>query len=321
MNDPTNIAGSRTPVDLPADNLTDRLTHATRIPIGQAVAGAERGPVVGVPAGNALVTGRRGSGKSVFLQNLLAGYARTIDTLSWAADDGGALAAPWVSAAATGQVDVTGVDWAASTPGGLEKMLASATRIIVDRHRNYQRDILRHAVDTGRALLPINPKRPAIVLIADLADPTFAEQHATSLLRVLKTGPAAGVFLVLASQYNLREFLGDAVQNAIDYVAVFGMKDEAEMESLVGYHRNPLVTEYMNGHQIGDFLLRTSLPERVRWVQGYQSYPRRMGEVAAATQDRRPTLDESSMYAAGDDYRNRWMPSSDGGQMLNALRQ
>lgn len=302
---------------IPLPQHLDALTYKSFIPIGFDPTNFDPDTstyaTVAAPIGNWWVSGPRGSGKTMLLRNLLVGLARTVDTLAWTAEYTASLTAPWLDAMAyrgpihtsLGGIVKGGIDWAVDSSKGTLEMLRVARRVIEIRRTAYQGQILRNAIVSGRATLPIGPDRPAIVVIVDEADVHLGDDtfHST-LTDLLKDGPQVGVHVVLATQ-DTRPPLPPELMATFDVVAAFDPNAQAAHPAGV--------------YAPGDFVYADTRPPRL--VRGYlQNDLAWTRKVVTETDARRPVLDQrSAAYAGVDYYQNRWSPNSDAGRMVAAL--
>lgn len=282
----------------------------------------------------ALLLGPPGSGKSTFMDVILAGFARCTDVLTWVIDlKQGAIGIPWVTPwlEAQGLIEPDdpdnpapagtrpGVDWLAATPKEAIRLLKAALRINKARQLRYQK--LMRQQDT--TLLPISPELPQIEIVIDEGAEALAhannrrepeKRELAELIReVMRTTRAMGIRKVLTAVDGNLNTIGDTVVKRFSPLSL------------------ALTSGENSGHNVGKLFPKaridsTQLNEKGAGIigdsgangfaptefKGWKSLPSMVRRVVLATNDRRPTLDQVSVEAAGDDYRERWSPERAG---------
>ncbi|OPF77875.1 hypothetical protein VT50_0220880 [Streptomyces antioxidans] len=282
----------------------------------------------------ALLLGPPGSGKSTFMDVILAGFARCTDVLTWVIDlKQGAIGIPWVTPwlEAQGLIEPddpdnpapagtrSGVDWLAATPKEAIRMLKAALRINKARQLRYQK--LMRQQDT--TLLPISPELPQIEIVIDEGAEALAHannrrepekrQLAELIKEVMRTTRAMGIRKVLTAVDGNLNTIGDTVVKRFSPLSL------------------ALTSGENSGHNVGKLFPKvridsTQLNEKGAGIigdsgangfaptefKGWKSLPSMVRRVVLATNDRRPTLDSVSVEAAGADYRERWSPARAG---------
>ncbi|MFK4265343.1 P-loop NTPase family protein [Streptomyces milbemycinicus] len=276
----------------------------------------------------ALLLGPPGSGKSTFMDVILAGFARCTDVLTWVIDlKQGAIGIPWVTPwlEAKGLIEPDdpdnpapagtrpGVDWLAATPKEAIRMLKAALRINKARQLRYQK--LMRQQDT--TLLPISPELPQIEIVIDEGAEALAHANnrrepekrelAELIKEVMRTTRAMGIRKVLTAVDGNLSTIGDTVVKRFSPLSI------------------ALTSGENSGHNVGKLFPKaridsTQLNEKGAGIigdsgangfaptefKGWKSLPSMVRRVVLATNDRRPTLDQISVEAAGTDYSERW---------------
>jgi hypothetical protein len=280
----------------------------------------------------ALILGPPGSGKSTFVDGILAGFARCIDVLTFVIDlKGGAVGIPWARPyleaqgllpATPGQQEVPedtrpGVDWIAQTPAEALLMLATILAINTARQQGYQE--LMNAKDT--TLLPVSAKVPQIMLVVDegaeLLSAPNSEPHMKEvkklILRVMRLTRAMGIRVVLTAldgnlsaigNTEVRKYspVGAALtsgENATSNVSKLFANAKVDTSQLSEKGAGVIGQSGQNGFKPTAFKTWYTSPSMVR-------------ACAIETSDRRPTLDPISLKAAGRIYAERWSPQRAG---------
>ncbi|WP_086708309.1 hypothetical protein [Streptomyces antimycoticus] len=282
----------------------------------------------------ALLLGPPGSGKSTFMDVILAGFARCTDVLTWVIDlKQGAIGIPWVTPwlEAQGLIEPDdpdnpapagtrpGVDWLAATPKEAIRMLKAALRINKARQLGYQK--LMRQQDT--TLLPISPELPQIEIVIDEGAEALAHANnrrepekrelAELIKEVMRTTRAMGLRKVLTAVDGNLNTIGDTVVKRFSPLSLALTSGENSGHN-VGklFPKGRIDSNQLNEKGagiIGDSGANGFAPTEFK---GWKSLPSMVRRVVLATNDRRPTLDQVSVEAAGDDYLQRWSPARAG---------
>ncbi|GAA0647864.1 hypothetical protein GCM10009548_11600 [Streptomyces malaysiensis subsp. malaysiensis] len=282
----------------------------------------------------ALLLGPPGSGKSTFMDIILTGFARCTDVLTWVIDlKQGAIGIPWVTPwlEAQGLIEPDdpdnpapagtrpGVDWLAATPKEAIRMLQAALRINKARQLRYQK--LMRQQDT--TLLPISPELPQIEIVIDEGAEALAHANnrrepekrelAELIKEVMRTTRAMGLRKVLTAVDGNLNTIGDTVVKRFSPLSIALTSGENSGHN-VGklFPKVRIDSNQLNEKGagiIGDSGANGFAPTEFK---GWKSLPSMVRRVVLATNDRRPTLDQVSVEAAGEDYRERWSPARAG---------
>ncbi|MEU8877588.1 hypothetical protein AB0D24_41965 [Streptomyces javensis] len=282
----------------------------------------------------ALLLGPPGSGKSTFMDVILAGFARCTDVLTWVIDlKQGAIGIPWVTPwlEAQGLIEPDdpanpapagtrpGVDWLAATPKEAIRLLKAALRINKARQLRYQK--LMRQQDT--TLLPISPELPQIEIVIDEGAEALAHANnrrepekrelAELIKEVMRTTRAMGIRKVLTAVDGNLNTIGDTVVKRFSPLSIALTSGENSGHN-VGklFPKVRIDSNQLNEKGagiIGDSGANGFAPTEFK---GWKSLPSMVRRVILATNDRRPTLDQVSVEAAGEDYRERWSPARAG---------
>ncbi len=313
-------------MDTSTDSPIPTGSGTSRLPVGSAKVLPDGGEdhTLTVPVANGWITGRAGSGKTMFVHALITALAHTDDTLVWLADQYGGSAAPWVDgvcrtgADGTGLVAVGAVDWVVDTTDGVKKMLTRATDVVRSRRTTFRGEILRAGIDTGVQRLPVSPDRPAIVVVFDGVD-WEADPDLEALLRdLLRFGPEASVHAVVAQQPAAAPA---GLRGNVEWVAslVDGRGDDYLTKAL-GLDAAQKLRDFVADASPGAVVIHNGSGGWVGAGTVDRTPPSQIAYTVRDTEARRPLLDDTSAHAAGDEYRKRWTLHSDGGAMLTLLR-
>ncbi|MFI9028832.1 hypothetical protein [Streptomyces sp. NPDC053560] len=325
----------RVVLDIPTENVIDRdysyptdytaLSILTGIPWGLLAHGEN--VQVFLREACALVLGPPGSGKSTFLDVVLAGFARCTDVVTWVIDlKAGACGRPWVrpwleaqgykapKAGAVRPPEDTrpGVDWLASTPKEALRMLQAALAVNAARQAEYQ-DLLDERDTT---LLPVSPGLPQIEIVVDegaellsaanFRDPTM-KQVQQAVKKLMRTTRAMALRLVLTAVDGNVSAIGDTEVRKFSPVGVALTSGEGAGNNAGKlFGRVKIDASQLNAKGAGVIGASGANGFAPTGFKGWKTAPSMAREVTLATNARRPVLDEVSARAAGEDYARRW---------------
>ncbi|MFJ6212170.1 hypothetical protein ACIQGZ_02360 [Streptomyces sp. NPDC092296] len=275
----------------------------------------------------ALILGPPGSGKSTFIDVVLAGFARCTDVVTWVVDlKAGAAGIPWVRPWLEAQGRIApkpgaapappgtrpGVDWIASTPAEALRMFQAVLAVNAARQREYQG--LMDEQDT--TLLPVSPALPQIQIVVDegaelLSTPDFRDPVMKQLKELvgksMRTTRAMGIRLVLTAVDGNVSALGDTSVRKFSPVGVALTSGESSGNNLAKlFPRAKVDTRQLTAKGTGVIGAAGADGFAPTGFKGWRTSPAMVRAVSLATDRRRPVLDEVSARAAGEDYARRW---------------
>jgi hypothetical protein len=280
----------------------------------------------------ALILGPPGSGKSTFVDGILAGFARCTDTLTFVIDlKGGAVGIPWVRPylEAQGALPATpgqqpapentrpGVDWIAHTPAEALLMLTVILVINTARQQGYQE--LLNAKDT--TLLPVSAKLPQIMLVVDegaeLLSAPNSEPHMKEvkklILRVMRLTRAMGMRAVLTALDGNLSAIGNTEVRKYSPVGAALTSGENSTSNVSKLFSNVKVdTSQLSEKGAGVIGQSGDKGFKPTAFKTWYTSPSMVRACTIATSDLRPTLDPISLKAAGRIYAERWTPQRAG---------
>ncbi|MFE0651752.1 hypothetical protein ACFVZH_24500 [Streptomyces sp. NPDC059534] len=260
----------------------------------------------------ALIVGPTGSGKTNFVHDVLAGFARAKDILTWVIDlNAGSAGLPWIRPALTsggeGEAVRPGIDWLASSYE--EAMLMLETAVRVGKHRKVAYQDLMAKANTD--LLPVSAQIPQVMLVIDegaeilaSSDPAM-RKLAKKILEVIRQFRAAGIRTVLTALGATGAVLGDLMirREAKARVCLTGGEVEGMDLSKVfpgARGLKPSQAPYKGAGFMGT-------PESpVGLFKAWRIKPNQIADIVRATSASHPRLDEQSAKAAGAGYARRW---------------
>ncbi|WP_435867021.1 hypothetical protein [Streptomyces zaomyceticus] len=260
----------------------------------------------------ALIVGPTGSGKTNFVHDVLAGFARAKDILTWVIDlNAGSAGLPWIRPALNGggegEVVRPGIDWLASSYE--EAMLMLETAVRVGKHRKIAYQDLMAKANTD--LLPVSAQIPQIMLVIDEGAEILASSDqamrklAKKILEIIRQFRAAGIRTVLTALGATGAVLGDLMirREAKARVCLTGGEVEGMDLSKVfpgARGLKPSQAPYKGAGFMGT-------PEYPAGLfKAWRIKPNQIADIVRATSASHPRLDEQSAKAAGADYARRW---------------
>ncbi|MFB7312967.1 DNA translocase FtsK [Streptomyces sp. NPDC056192] len=280
----------------------------------------------------ALILGPPGSGKSTFVDGILAGFARCVDVLVWVIDlKGGAVGMPWVRPylEAQGLIDPVpgqdrapedtrpGVDWIASTPAEALLMLTVALVINTARQQGYQELMVRK----NTTLLPVSANLPQIELVVDegaelLSAPNnepFARELKKLILRFIRLTRAMGERAVLTALDGNLSAIGNTEVRKYSPVGT-ALTSGENSTSNVGklFSRAKIDTSQLSEKGAGVIGQAGQDGFKPTAFKTWKTSPNMVRDAILATNSRRPSLDRISAEAAGRIYTERWSPERAG---------
>ncbi|MFH9871591.1 hypothetical protein ACH4NT_36640 [Streptomyces lydicus] len=276
----------------------------------------------------ALLLGPPGSGKSTFLDVILAGFARCTDVLTWVIDlKQGAIGIPWVTPwlEAQGWIEPDdpddkapagtkpGVDWLAATVDEAIRMLKALIRINKARQLGYQK--LMRQMDT--TLLPVSDAVPQIELVMDEGAEALAHANnrrepkkrelAGLIKEAMRTTRAMGARLVLTAVDGNLSSIGDTVVKRFSPISAALTSGENSGHNVAKlFPRVRIDSSQLNEKGAGIIADSGAEGFPATSFKGWKAKPSMVRRVVLATNARRPALDRVSVKAAGSDYTERW---------------
>ncbi|MGW1587304.1 hypothetical protein [Streptomyces sp. NPDC002386] len=257
----------------------------------------------------AIVSARRGSGKTNLMNVWIGAQQRMVDALSWVIDlNGGGIALPWLRA--WDKLDRPGrppIDWVADTPEKVLAMAEALLRIAKARKPGYAN--LQIEVDDDK--LPVSPQVPAIIVNGDEAaelysskarkNPTL-KRAGDALLQVVELARAVACNVMMTALRATQDVLEEPQLVVQSGLKVAMQADERELNYLMGW-ADRITPQDMPTPGTGAYKV---LDRPARPFQAYRMVPSVIAQIVAATAGYRPELDELSRTAAGEAYERRW---------------
>jgi hypothetical protein len=253
-----------------------------------------------------IAVGTRGTGKSNFLNALIAALARCPDALIWVIDlNGSGLALAWIREWLDQQQPAQrpAIDWVAPTAREAALMTQAAVDIAVARKAGYQ----ARCAAANDDKLPVGPDAPEIVVVLDEGAEVLslrAAEHAIvqRVDQLVSIGRAGRVNLAFSALRPNSDVIGSVnLKKQSGTKVMTGPEDPEEVAMLFG--RNVVLPEETYP---GLALVKTPGQRRPVMTKLWRLQPQRITAIARTCQAWRPALDELSARAAGDAYTGRW---------------
>lgn len=281
----------------------------------------------------ALILGPPGSGKSTFLDGIIAGFARCVDVVTWVIDlKAGAVGRPWARpwVEAQGHMKPTpgtdkapegtrpGVDWIASTPAEALLMMRAVLAINAARQHHYQ-DLMDAANTT---LLPVSRTIPQIEIVIDegaellsaktFGDPVMKELQ-EAVKKTMRTTRAMGERLVLTAIDGNVSAIGNTEVRKFSPVGAALTSGESVTSNISKLFSSIKVdTSQLNEKGAGVIGQAGADGFDPTPFKTWRTSPNMVRDVVLATNYIRPHLDQPSAAAAGNIYAQRWTPERAG---------
>ncbi|MGA4844736.1 hypothetical protein [Streptomyces sp. G45] len=280
----------------------------------------------------ALILGPPGTGKTTLLDTIITQFTRCTDTLVFGIDTGkkGDAFVPWLAPWMEGQGMASppphtarlpkttrpGVDWVAATIEEADLMLDALIDIAEARLTDYRE--LMQRMDTK--LLPVSAQVPMIFCIVDEGAEMLAytgmdplrKRVKEKLVKVMRTTRAMGIRLILTATDGNLSSLGDSAIRKYSPVRISLTCTDPEgagTAKLFG-HVKGLDARQLRAKGAGVIGASTEPPTGFspKPFRTWVTAPSLARDACLATEATRPVLDEPSVRAAGDVYRERWSP-------------
>lgn len=255
--------------------------------------------------------GQKRSGKTSTLYDIIAMLAQCTDTLIWVIDlGGGGAALPFLYPYAEGKVDRPAIDWVATTVAEAKIMVDFAFDIALFRKTHY-----RHAKRKAKlTLMPVTPECPQIMIVIDEGaeimgeSPTMSHQARevrAKLEQIVRVAGDSGVNVIFSGLAATAEVIDRMTKEQL--AIRVAMRCQSTPELAYGfdgdYGLQPADVPYQ-----GSGFVKPSAEEGIRVFKAYFIEVEQMEEVAVATAEWRPYLDEpsASLLAHTAKYDARW---------------
>jgi S-DNA-T family DNA segregation ATPase FtsK/SpoIIIE len=284
------------------------------LPLGETRRGEQIGPYF--RESSAFICGQKGSGKTVTIWDIIAGAIQCTDCLVWVIDlNGGAAAAPFLSAWYEGRVDRPCIDWVATTIEEVREMAIVGKAIALDRkvhYRSLKRLFNVNLMPIGNGMADQPP--PEILIVMDEGaevmgsnskkQGTDVAREAESTLRsIMDLARDAAVNIVFSGLRATADVVDPAFKAGTSIRIGMRVSDGPELAYLFDtYDLDPKdIPEQGSG-----FICTGYDQSQIQVFKSYFLDPARMEEIGEEVTPWRPYLDARGLQIAGPRYANRW---------------
>ncbi|MEU5869584.1 hypothetical protein ABZ815_51065 [Nonomuraea sp. NPDC047529] len=256
---------------------------------------------------SALVTGKKGSGKTTTLHALTAGIGLCRDALVWHIDlNGGGMSQAWLHPWLEGDSARPAVDWAAATPQ--EALTIAETALAIAKDRKKSTRALK--IKANSSLMPVSADLPEIVVIVDEGAEALAPANRDPVLRDLREaleelqriGRNEACNVVVSSLRATQDMISANIKKQSDVRVGMYVTDEEELSFLFGWNRGLSLAD-LPGVGCGFIQAGQGTPRPFR---SYFMRPGDIVEAAQAVARIRPELDPAARGVAGQAYSTRY---------------
>ncbi|MFE6305193.1 FtsK/SpoIIIE domain-containing protein [Nocardiopsis sp. NPDC057823] len=249
---------------------------------------------------SALLIGATGSGKSSQLAALMASLLRCDDVIIWGIDpNGGGVFLPYLRPWLERRVDRPAIDWVATRPAEMHKMLDFALDAIPARKIGYA-DLMA-ASDQDK--VPVSSAIPQIVIVAD-ETASLSNELKAKLTDLNDRSRAASIRSVICSLRAVSDSVPKALIAQMQIRMGLRVNDETELNHLFGWRGKLPAPEEMPAEGYG--LVRHGGGDVPRVFRGLYANPSKGAEAAEATASWRPELDDVTVRVNPGLYMDRW---------------
>lgn len=241
-----------------------------------------------------VVGGTTGSGKTTLLNRIIAYLARCTDALIWVVDfNGGGLGAPWQEPYETGRANKPIIDWLGDTEEESALIMACAKGIA--KSRKTDRESVQMRKDAKTNVLPISPRKPAIVVITDeggevrQAAGVLGQIVCSQISSLAQIGRETGVRVIMSVLRGTADLLEKALRAVCSIRVCLRTDEEGEADHILG--RNPGRVRLM--HTGSAWVYRTTQDYRPVIGRSVDVPPEFVEQHAIACAHLRPELDKA----------------------------
>lgn len=241
-----------------------------------------------------IIGGTTGSGKTTLLNRIIAYLARCTDALIWVIDfNGGGLGAPWNRPFEEGKAPKPIIDWLGDTEEESAVIMACAKGIA--KSRKTDRESVQMRRDAGTNVLPISPRKPAIVVITDeggevrQAASVLGQIVCSQISSLAQIGRETGVRVIMSVLRGTADLLDKALRTVCSIRVCLRMDEEGEYDHVLG--RNPGRIRLI--HTGSAWIYRTTQDYRPAVGRSVDVPPAFVEEHAIACAPLRPNLDKA----------------------------
>jgi hypothetical protein len=241
-----------------------------------------------------IIGGTTGSGKTTLLDRIIAYLARCSDALIWVIDfNGGGLGASWNRPYEDGRASKPIIDWLGDTEEESAVIMACAKGIA--KSRKTDRESVQMRRDAGTNVLPVSPKKPAVVVITDeggevrQASGILGQIVCSQISSLAQIGRETGVRVIMSVLRGTADLLDKALRSVCSIRVCLRMDEEGEYDHVLG--RNPGRVHLM--HTGSAWVYRTTQDYRPVVGRSVDVPPAFVEQHAIDCANLRPELDQA----------------------------
>jgi hypothetical protein len=241
-----------------------------------------------------IVGGTTGSGKTTLLNRIIAYLARCTDALIWVIDfNGGGLGASWNRPYEEGLVPRPIIDWLGDTEAESAVIMACAKSIA--KGRKTDREAVQMRREAGTNVLPVSPRKPAIVVITDeggevrQAASVLGQIVCSQISSLAQIGRETGVRVIMSVLRGTADLLDKSLRAVCSIRVCLRMDEDGEYDHVLG--RNPGRVRLM--HTGSSWVYRTTEDYRPIVGRSVDVTPAFVERHAIACANLRPELDQA----------------------------
>ncbi|WP_051415470.1 FtsK/SpoIIIE domain-containing protein [Nocardiopsis sp. CNT312] len=249
---------------------------------------------------SALLIGATGSGKSSQLAAIMASLLRCDDVIVWGIDpNGGGVFEPYLRPWVEGRSSRSAIDWVATDPAEMRRMLDFALAAVEARKVGYA-DLMRAANDTK---VPVSSAVPHIQIVTDetASLPSDVKDKITELS---DRSRAASIRPLVCSLRAVSDAVPKSLIAQMQVRIGLRVNDETELNHLFGWKGKLPSASEMPAQGYG--MVRHDAAENPRLFRGLYADPAKGAEAAEATAPWRPELDDVTVRVNPGLYMDRW---------------
>ncbi|GAB3428444.1 hypothetical protein [Flindersiella endophytica] len=266
--------------------------------------------------------GLRGKGKSNLINVKVTGLTRCVDAVVWMIDGkGGRTARPWLQPWFEGRTHRPVIDWVATTPAEISRMLLAATAVIDHRANS----------GAGGDKITPTPQLPEIMILCEEVALIFGQHDVSNAtnarlgLKIVQLGRSEAVSVDLVAQRGTVTMLGSGdLKSQLENTFGLGVADANDARYIFGDTK--IAADLAKLEHPGTMLVQAGqdtriLPAKAWWV-AYEEIGG-PGGIAERNTPIGPDLDAGSAAAAhaAGRYHDRWSHERAGHLMPGAQPQ
>ena len=249
----------------------------------------------------AVLIGATGSGKSAQLAAIMASLLRCDDVIIWGIDpNGGGVFEPYLRPWVEGRAARPAIDWVATKPEEMHRMLDMALAAVEARKIGYA-DLMRRANDTK---VPVSSAVPHIEVVADEVK-SLPEGIKAKLEELSDRSRAASIRPLVCALRAISDSIPTSLMAQMQTRIGLRVNDPKDLNYLFGWE-GPQLPSASEMPAEGYGLIRHDPAENPRLLRGLFADPNSAEQVAEATAEWRPEMDDVTVRVAPGVYMDRW---------------